>query len=279
VVEADSPAALGWPGSSELICDQREPDGSVSYQIEAHPRAGYLISGPNYGMHLLSGDGHRLTCAAGPRADTTGWQRLLIAQALPFAALLNGLEVFHASAVIREDRAIALVGPSRAGKTSVALELCRSGAHFMADDVLAMEGVEGRLIAHPGTPVAGLDHADADRLRDSASSEQREVLAVNERERLVRMEGACGPVPLGALFFLERRPDGPSQPRFESTADPQLLLTATFNFVLGTPRRLHALLDVCALAARGRVERILIGPTIDASRLASAIERRLSTLS
>ncbi len=154
--------ALGWPEGAELISDQLEPDGTASFRIESHPEAGYLLWGPSYGAHLLSTDGRRLRCAPGD-AGEEAWQRLLIAQVLPFAAVLNGLEVFHASAVVIDGQAVAFVGPSRSGKTSLALELCRHGASFLADDVLALERDGTVLVGHPGTPVAGLDHAEAER--------------------------------------------------------------------------------------------------------------------
>jgi hypothetical protein len=264
-----------WPQSAELVCDQRERDGTVSFRIEAHPRAGYLIWGPTYGRHLLSADGQRTTCMPG-ECPEEAWQRLLIAQVLPFAALLRGLEVFHASAVVADGGAVALFGPSRAGKTSVALELCRRGAHFLTDDVLAIEPAGAALLCHPGTPVAGLDHAEARRLEDTGGSLPGEVLTINERERIVRVRGATEPVRLGALFFLDRSPGGPSHPRFEPVGDAQTLLSATFNSVLTGPERLGRLLDVCALAARHRVERVLVGPGADAAQVASAIDRRLT---
>ena len=80
---------------------------------------------------------------------------------------------------------------------------------------------------------------------------------------------------LSALFFLDRRPDGPPVPRFEPAADPQALLAATFNLLLADPERLTGLLDVCALAARRRVERIILGPRTDATELGAAVARRL----
>lgn len=264
----------GWPDSAELVCDQRKPDGTVNFRIEAHPKAGYLIWGPAYGSHLLSPDGRRALCTPGD-CPATAWQRLLIAQVLPFAALLHGLEILHASAVVKDRRAIAFIGPSRAGKTSVALELCRRGASFLADDVLALERAGEELLGQPGTPVAGLDHAEALRLEGVEGTCWEEIVAVNARERLVRMRGSAEPAPLAALFFLDRRRDGPSRPCFEPAADPQLLLAATFNSVLTTPPRLRGLLDVCALAARRQVERIVAGPDVDAAQLAAAIERRL----
>jgi hypothetical protein len=265
---------LDWPRSAELVCDERQPDGSVIFQIEAHAEAGYKISGPEYGTHLLSAAGRRLLCVPEGRPHDA-WQRLLIAQVLPFAALLQGLEVFHAGAVVCEGQATAFLGPSGIGKTSVALELCRRGASFLTDDVLALETGAEKPLAHPGTPLAGLAHAEARRLDQAGVGQRRgEIVAVNDRERLVRMRPA-EPAPLGALFFLDRRSDGPSRPRFESAADAQTLLSATFNSVLTGPERLRGLLDVCALVARHRVERIFVGPDVSAAQLATAVQERL----
>lgn len=273
-VQTGDAAELDWPSDAKLVCDERQPDGSVNFQIRAHPQAGYLTFGPEYGSYLLSAEGSRLTCASEGHPEGA-WQRLLIAQVLPFAALLHGLEVFHASAIVHRGEAVAFVGTSGAGKTSLALELCRRGASFLADDVLALESQADGLMAHPGTPVAGVDHAQAARLAGSFSEE--ETMTVNDRERLVHISGAAEPAQMGTLFFLERRADGPEQPRFEPAADAQLLLSATFNFVLATPARLRGLLDVCAQAARLRVERIVIGPETDVSELGAAVEQRLDS--
>jgi hypothetical protein len=264
-------ASTGWRGEGEIVCDERERDGTVHFRIEAHPEAGYLIWGPTYGRHVLSRDGQRLWCLPGDCA-ADAWQRLLVAQVLPFAALLQGLEVLHASAVVDDGRAVAFLGPSGAGKTSVAVELCRLGWSFLADDVLALERSDTRLLGHPGTPVAGVAHAEAQHVPHAA---EQETVAVNTRERIVRMEVATEPAPLAALFFLDRRADGPAQPRFERAGDPQLLLASTFNSVLTGPERLLGLLDVCALAARQRVERIVVGLDVDAARLAGALAQRL----
>lgn len=272
----DERTADFWPLSAAIVCDQREHDGAVSFRIEADPSAGYLIWGPAYGRHRLSADGRRALCLPTGLAPAA-WQRLLVAQVLPFAAVLRGLEVLHASAVVHDGGAIAFLGPSRAGKTSVALELARRGAAFLADDVLALERAGEQLLCHPGTPVAGLDHAEALRLRgnDGGNGSAYETIASNERERLVRMRGAAHPAPLHALFLLARHRDGPREPRFEPLADGAPLLAGTFNSVITSPERLRALLEICALAARGRVERIELGPDVDAALLAEAVLERL----
>ena len=266
---------LDWPGSASVICSQRERGDSESLRIETHSEAGYLIWGRARGSYLLSVDGRRLYCAPGESPPET-WERFLIGQVLPFAALVSGLEIFHASSVVLHGGAIAFAGPSGAGKTSVALSLCDGGASFLADDVLALESRGDDLLAHPGTPLAGIDRREATRLRDAGKLSQEEVLMRNRREHVVRVRAGTEEAPLHALFFLDRRPDGPSNPSFEPVTDPQTLLAATFNFVLDTPERLRGLLNVCALAAQRRVERIVAGPSVDASELGAAVQRRLS---
>jgi hypothetical protein len=274
VVQAGDETRPEWLASAEIVCDERQPDDSVLFRIEEEPSVGFFISGPQFGAFVLSTDGAHLRCMPAGRPDDA-WQRLLIAQVLPFAALLHDLEVFHASAVVSDGRAVAFIGPSRAGKTSVAFELCLQGATFLADDVLALERSEETLLGHAGTPVAGLDHAEAQRLDQIEGAQDHEVLASNARERLVRMRGASTPAELGAIFILDRHQDGPRIPSFETVVEPQLLLAATFNSVITSPARLRRLLDVCALAARGRVERILAGPAVNAAQLASAVAERL----
>jgi hypothetical protein len=299
---AEAPASADWPAGSadwpagsaerpagsaerpagsaeiDLLCDQRNAGGAMGFQIEAHPLAGYRIWGPAHGTHLLSSDGRRLTSF--PSDTDMGWQRLLVAQALPFAAALHGLEVFHAGAVLLEGAAIAFAGPCGSGKSSTVGELCREGADFMTDDAIALERSGAELLAHPGTPLASLDRNAARAREEPPGQEQegyspQEVVAGDARELMVRMPGAAQTAPLRALFFLDPRRDGPSRPRFEPSGDPRALLTATFNFVLGSPDRLQRLLDVCALLAGRRVERIVFGRGADPSVLAAAVRERL----
>lgn len=266
-------AALDWPAGAEVISRQHQADGRGGFRIERHAQAGYLIAGETYGAFALSRDGGTLRCARGD-ADERSWQRLLIAQALPFAAVLKGLEVFHSSAVVIDGRAIAFAGPSRAGKTSLALELCRLGARFLADDVLALQRRGDALLGHPGTAVAGVDHAETRRVDDGPQNGR--PLFVDARERLVAVAGVAAPAPLRTLYLLDRRTEGPAKPCFEAVTDARQLLAATFNFVLATPQRLRDLLEVCALVAWQRVERISIGPSVDAAQLGLAVRERIA---
>lgn len=263
-----------WPQDSQLVSDERGLDGEVIFQIESAGGA-YRFHGPAYGCTVLSGDGTEVDGAPGEEG-LAGWQRLLVAQVLPFAAALQGLEVLHAGAVVVDGIGVALSGPSGSGKTSLALALVRRGAELLADDVLAVERAGDGLLAHPGAPIAGIDLAEAERLGLQGEGEQPGVLAVSAREKVARAALAPGPVPLGALFLLDRRLEGPEEPSFEPEAEPRQLLASTFNLLLASPERLAGLLDICAQLAARRVERVTFGSATDPDQLAAAIWARLS---
>src|SRR5207237_7100235 len=140
------------------------PGGRVYFTIEALPDGGHTIWGEGKGTYWLSPRGDRVMCA--PESSAHAFQRFLIAQVLPFAALLAGVEIFHASAVMmRDGSVVGFAGPSGAGKTSLALAVCRHSASFFADDVLALEPNGAALLAHPGAPIAGVDLQETGRLK------------------------------------------------------------------------------------------------------------------
>jgi hypothetical protein len=266
-------ASSEWLEDATPISDERTEDGAVLFQI-ARGKPGYRFSGPRYGTAIVSPQGSRIWGAPGD-GGMEDWQRFLVAQVLPFAAVLRGLEVFHASAVAVADRAVAFLGPSGAGKTSIAMALSRLGATFLTDDVLAIERDGECLLAHPGAPLAGIAGEEVERLRRLRSLEAGTVLSSDSREAVVRVRPQRDPVPLGAIFILDRRPEAPPEPRFEQVVEPQALLSATFNLVLLDGPRQEALLDICSLAAEGTVERVVVGRQTDASALAEALAERI----
>lgn len=62
----------------------------------------------------------------------------------------------HATALALEDRAVLLRGPSGSGKSDLALRLIQRGGRLVADDRVDLRGVEGRILASPPGPLAGL---------------------------------------------------------------------------------------------------------------------------
>ncbi|HET9904053.1 MAG TPA: HPr kinase/phosphatase C-terminal domain-containing protein [Xanthobacteraceae bacterium] len=73
------------------------------------------------------------------------------------------MTTIHASAVLVGPRAVLIRGPSGAGKSRLALELIQAAeggrltfARLVADDRVMLTGVNGRLLARPAAPLAGL---------------------------------------------------------------------------------------------------------------------------
>jgi hypothetical protein len=248
-------------------------DGRPLASIDSVEGRGFALRAAEFGSAWIDGGGERVLCApeGGP---AWRWQRFLTGQVLPFTAVLQGLEVFHASAVVAGGRAVAIAAPSGSGKSSVALELLLRGLPFLDDDVLAVEADPGAgLVAHPGAAVANV-RRDAsglpDRLREAGVAD---ALGATEHETRVLVPRHEEAVPLGALFFL-RRIEAGGRFTIERVApvDPRLLLAATFNLSLRGPDRLARQLDVCGrLAESVPVYQVDCPPAVDAERLAGEI--------
>ena len=76
---------------------------------------GYVFSAPELGVHRVSPAGDSVVSAPPAGAEADRWQQLVTGQALPLAAVLQGLEPIHASAVVGDGAALAFTAPSRGG--------------------------------------------------------------------------------------------------------------------------------------------------------------------
>lgn len=69
---------------------------------------------------------------------------------IAIASTLRGRSCLHATTIALEERAVAIVGPPGAGKTTTAGLLIEAGGRLVGDDVLAPIDVDGRLTAPRG---------------------------------------------------------------------------------------------------------------------------------
>jgi len=83
------------------------------------------------------------------------WQ---LRQVAPIVAARHGRLTVHASAVASDDRAVAFVGASEVGKSTLAWELVKSGAKPIADDLLPVRFGEIPHTSHNGQelPIEGI---------------------------------------------------------------------------------------------------------------------------
>jgi hypothetical protein len=234
--------------------------------------AGYLLDAKEVGRVLVSLDGAEVLCD--PLPGHPDWAFILPAQALPLAATLRGLEVFHAAGVVVEGGAALFAGTPGAGKSSLAAAFVRRGAALLGDDAIALERRQGSLLAHPGAGALYLRAAEHERLSTAERGALGPAQPFASRQRYAPGAVAAA-VPFSALFLLERAESGLAIEPLASP-DPFELLASTFNLSVRTPERLTRQLDMVeALVASGGVYRLRVLPGVDATRLAEAVERHL----
>jgi hypothetical protein len=67
-------------------------------------------------------------------ADTTYWKTVIFPMLLSIVAGSVGLVELHASCVAKDQRGLVLIGPSRSGKSTLAMALTEAGFRLLSDD-------------------------------------------------------------------------------------------------------------------------------------------------
>ena len=243
-LEPTTAAALEQRWSSavpETVLERRFPDGRLVMSVDFDPAAGYRVYAPYNGRHLVSVDGSRIVSAL-PRTAPWRWQRLLFAQVLPLAATLMGLELLHASAVEVGGHVLGFVARAGTGKTSVAAHIVADGATLMTDDVLALEVLDGSLVAHPGVATLNIDRTELDQVPRDGHERLGRPLGGREKVAL-SVPVVDGTRPLAALYFL-RRPGGDALEIEALESDPVRVLASSFNTYVRSPARVQNQLEV-----------------------------------
>lgn len=122
----------------------------------------------------------------------------LVGPVFGFLLRLRGVTCLHGSTVVIEGRAVALLGPAGAGKSTLTAQLLRHGARLVSEDVSPIVQVADRFDVLPGFPFVKLWPESADRFGDSRP------LTPNWDKRYLDATGQLvdGPVDLQAIFLL-----------------------------------------------------------------------------
>jgi hypothetical protein len=265
------------PAAPERLLEEEFENSRATRTIDRDAAVGYRLYARYFGLALISPGGERARCAP-PGVAAWRWQRFLVGRVLPWVALLRGREVFHASAVRVGDRAIAFVGATGGGKTSLALRMVMRGAGFVTDDVLALDPrPDGRVLAWPGASILAVRPAEKAALARGQLARVGQVLGTSGKT-YVALDREAGPLPLGALYFLTPAPRGGT--RIEAGGvDARALLGSSFVSSVATPERLARLLDVSARVSAGvPMFRAQVDPAEGAEALAAAIHEHSQAL-
>lgn len=91
------------------------------------------------------------------QAEGTGAEHYFQTLAIALNLELNNILCIHANALAYKNQAIALVAPSRTGKTTLTAAMCAHGFAMMTDDMMALhKNKQDEYIIYPSWPIARL---------------------------------------------------------------------------------------------------------------------------
>ncbi len=180
------------------------PDGS-NWTGFYRQEQGYLIRFPALADFLVSPDGNEILMTPVAGVGETTLSHLLHNQIFPLAWSHQGKQVLHASAVIINDKAIAFLGQSGRGKSTLATSFATSGCPFLSDDSLVVTESGNGFIVPPGQATIRLWHDSLDNLV-SASTLMHPQLDYTDKACIIadsQIRHHEKEARLGALFCLE----------------------------------------------------------------------------
>ena len=115
-------------------------------------KSGFLLRFPGLADFAMTASGTDITCRPVPGISAPTIEHLYLNQILPLAQNAAGALSFHGSAVVIEDFAIAFLGPSGRGKSTLAASFAVKGQPFLTDDGLITEERNGTYHILPSHP-------------------------------------------------------------------------------------------------------------------------------
>ena len=104
-----------------------------------HTKEGYLLRFPGLADFDVAIDGSKVVAYPAKGTDEATIEHLYINQLVPLALSRQGQPAFHASVVTLSGSAVAFLGQSGTGKSTLAASFALSGEMFLTDDALLVE--------------------------------------------------------------------------------------------------------------------------------------------
>jgi hypothetical protein len=153
----------------------------------------------------------------------------LLGPIMGFVMLLRGIVCLHASAVVIDSEAVALVGPAGSGKSTTAAAFSNTGFNILADDVVTLDDRAGEFLVRPAYPSIRLWPASVRTLYGSES--HLPLLTPNWDKRYLDLTPwfPSQPVPLSAIYLFGERVDEPNAPFVRPIDRTEALLSLIAN--------------------------------------------------
>jgi hypothetical protein len=176
-----------------------------------------------------------------------------------------GHHLLHGGAVVRDGMAWAILGPGRAGKSTLVLEAWLNGAEVIGDDMFLLDAAAGTVapapkplkvrLAEPCPPARLRGLPPEDCALGPVENEQDTALLLGRL--LPRITPLETTIPLGGAFLLRRVPE-PGW-RTEPVAKVQLIQAVFAETRVSSDRALTVLHPFMDLLKNGRVQTLVVG--------------------
>jgi hypothetical protein len=262
-------AEPSWTGEPVVAERYRAQSGDDADRIVVtEHRSGFCFRYGDGSSFDLSRDTRKVWCrftAPHVVADATVY---LLGPILGFILRLRGVLCLHASAVVVDSRAVALVGPAGAGKSTTAGAFAAAGHAVLSDDLVALRTVGDSWIAQPAYPHLRLWN-DGERVLFGTAGQLPRLTPTWEKRKLPlspRASGVAGgeapaagaefefartAAPLRAIVFLPENRGAPPIPALVRMPGKAALLSLAgetyANYLLDAPMRRDELAALSAL--------------------------------
>ena len=233
------------------LLERRLVDGRVGLSVQADDDVGFRVWAPRHGCYLVAPDGRTRRRRAAGRAARGAGSASCSPRSCRWPRCCEAWTCSTPARSRSRGRAIAFLGGSGAGKTTLASRIVARGARLVTDDVLAVEVTGATVRAHRGGAVARIDPRElrgADALRAPRPSGRCGCAARSGTSRPPSpRRGFRSPSPTTWSAPPTGAASGSSPVR---PYDPALLLGSAFLSYLTAPERLRRQLESCAAIAR-----------------------------
>jgi len=179
-------------------------DEEVWLAIGRHA-SGYLLRFPDLADFHLSTCSKQIDCYVTPGTSLETISHLLLDQVFPLVLSKNGRLVVHASAVVTPKGALAFVGSTGRGKSTLAASLAVQGFPLMTDDCLLIEETPAGLMVTSSYPGARLWDDSIENLFEH-EPQLSNVAHYTDKKRLTLSDAQVhfcwDTVPLRRMYFL-----------------------------------------------------------------------------
>ncbi len=183
---------------------------------------------------MLDSNGARLDIYHEPEESRDDLESYFVGPIMSFVLRLRGNVCLHASSVAIDGKAIAFVGHSTAGKSTLAAGMASAGASILADDITALTEDKDVVLVQPGYSRVRLRPTAADFLTPAREKLPRVYSYRDSFYYALQNEGKfeSRALPLAAIYFLGKFSDEYLDP-FVAAVDPQQRLISLVENVSG----------------------------------------------